>query len=163
MWWWSSVSTKQFWNVNANQYGFDAFFDYEIIENLEFKTDISLTKAYNETFDEPLAQIAPISAHIGLKYEKENYWIDLRSQLVSKQADYSPSFNETETPGYNTFDIRLGYKPTEKLSIGASVMNLFDTAYYNHLNFAFINSDENNGMHIYETGRNFSVYAKYKF
>ena len=157
------MAPKQFWNVSANQYGFDAFFDYQIIEDLTFKSDIALTKAYNETFDEPLAQIAPMSAHLGLKYDKENYWIDLRSQFVSKQADFSPSFNETETPGYNTFDIRLGYKPTKNLSLGASVLNVFDTAYYNHLNFSFKNSEENNGMRIYETGRNFSVYAKYKF
>ena len=152
---------KQFVNVSANQYGFDAFFNYKITNELTFKSDIALTKAYNETFDEPLAQISPMSTHLGLKYEKENYWIDLRSEIISKQPDFSPSFNETETPGYNTFDLRLGYKPTKKLSLGVSVLNIFDTAYYNHLNFAYKNADENNGMHIYEVGRNFSVYAKY--
>ncbi len=154
---------KQFVNVDANQYGFDAFFDYEFIENLSFKSDIAYTKAYNQTFDEPLAQIAPMSVHLGLKYDKENYWIDLRSSIISKQADFSPSFNETETPGYNTFDVRFGYKPSKKFSVGASILNIFDTAYYNHLNFSFKNADENNGMRIYEVGRNFSVYAKYKF
>lgn len=158
-----ALAPKQFWNVNANQYGFDAFFDYKILNDLEFKSDISLTKAYNETFHESLAQIAPMSAHIGLKYEKEKYWMDIRSQFVAKQANYSPSFNETETPGYNTFDIRLGYKPSKKINLGISVLNLFDTAYYNHLNFSFKNSIENNGMHIYESGRNFSIYAKYNF
>ena len=158
-----SKAPKQFLNVDANQYGFDAFFDYKIIDNLTFKSDISLTKAYNETFSEPLAQIAPMNVHLGLKYDKEKYWIDIRSQFVSKQADFSPSFNETETPGYNTFDIRLGYKPTEKLSLGFSILNIFDTAYYNHLNFSFKNADEHNGMRIYETGRNFSIYAKYNF
>lgn len=158
-----SKTPKQFWNVNANQHGFDAFFDYEIIEGLKFKSDIALTKAYNETFDEPLAQIAPMNAHIGLKYEKEKYWIDIRSQFVAKQADFSPSFNESETPGYNTFDIRLGYKPMKNLNLGTSVLNIFDTAYYNHLNFSFKNSEENNGMRIFETGRNFSLYAKYNF
>jgi iron complex outermembrane receptor protein len=157
------LAPKQFINVSANQYGFDAFFNYKFTDELIFKSDIALTKAYNETFDEPLAQIAPMSAHLGLKYEKEKYWIDLRSEIVAKQADYAPSFNETESPGYNTFDLRLGYKPTAKFSLGASVLNIFDTAYYNHLNFAFKNADENNGMRINEVGRNFSIYAKYNF
>jgi iron complex outermembrane receptor protein len=157
------LAPKQFINVSANQYGFDAFFNYKFTDELIFKSDIALTKAYNETFDEPLAQIAPMSAHLGLKYEKEKYWIDLRSEIVAKQADFSPSFNETESPGYNTFDLRLGYKPTTKFSLGASILNIFDTAYYNHLNFAFKNADENNGMRIYEVGRNFSIYAKYNF
>ncbi len=158
-----TVAPKQFVNVDANQYGFDAFFNYKIIKDLEFKSDISLTKAHNDTFNEPLAQVAPMSFHIGLKYEKEKYWMDLRSKFAAKQADFSPSFNETETPAYNTFDLRLGYKPSEKLSLGASIINIFDTAYYNHLNFAFKNADEYNGRRIYEVGRNFSFYAKYNF
>lgn len=157
------LAPKQFWNVNANQYGFDAFFNYKILNYLEFKSDIAITKAYNNTLNEPLAQVAPMEAHIGLKYEKEKYWIDLRSQFVAKQTDFSPSFNETETPGYNTFDIRLGYKPTENFSIGGAILNIFDTAYYNHLNFSFKNSDELNGRKIHEVGRNFSMYAKYNF
>jgi len=159
----STKSPKQFINVSANQYGFDAFFNYKITDEFTFKSDIALTKAYNETFDEPLAQVAPMSTHLGLKYEKEHYWIDLRSEIIAKQADFSSSFNETETPAYNTFDLRLGYKPTKKLSFGASILNIFDTAYYNHLNFALKNADENNGMRIYEVGRNFSIYAKYNF
>ena len=157
------LAPKQFINVNANQYGFDAFFNYKIIDGLTFKSDIAFTKAYNNTIDEPLAQVAPMSTHLGLNYDKEKYWVDVRAEFVSKQADFAPSFNETETPGHNTFDIRMGYKPTKKISLGASIINIFDTAYYNHLNFAFKNADENNGMRIYEVGRNFSVYAKYKF
>ena len=154
---------KQFWNVNANQYGFDAFMHYDILDDLLFKTDIAYTKAYNETFDEPLAQVAPLSAHIGLKYEKEKYWLDFRSEFVAKQSDFSPSFLETETPGHQTFDFRAGFKPYKGLSIGGAVLNITDEAYYNHLNFSFKNADENNGRKIFETGRSFSIYAKYRF
>ncbi len=66
-------------------------------------------------------------------------------------------------PAYNTFDLRLGYKVFENLNIGASILNIFDTAYYNHLNFSFKNADEFNGRKIHEVGRNFSFYAKYNF
>ena len=159
----SPKAPKQFWNVNANQYGFDAFFNYNIIEHLSFKSDIAYTKAYNETFDEPLAQVAPMSGHLGLKYETEEYWIDLRSELVATQFDFSTTFNEYETPGHTTLDLRVGYKPTKGLSIGGAVLNIFDEAYYNHLNFSFANADEFNGRKIYEVGRNFSLYIKYDF
>ncbi|HIP48543.1 MAG TPA: TonB-dependent receptor [Lutibacter sp.] len=158
-----ALAPKQFWNVDANQYGFDAFFNYNIIEHLSFKSDIAYTKAYNETFDEPLAQVAPMSGHLGLKYETEEYWIDLRSELVATQSDFSTAFNEYETPGHTSFDLRLGYKPMEGLSIGGAVLNIFDKAYYNHLNFSFANADEFNGRKIYEVGRNFSLYIKYDF
>ncbi len=154
---------KQFWNVQAYQYGTDVFYSYNIMDELLFKTDLALTKAYNETLDEPLAQVAPLMTHFILKYETEKYWADFRSEMVATQKDYAPSFNETETPGHTTFDLRVGYKPNKHLTLGAAVLNLTDEAYYNHLNFAFKNADELNGQRIYEPGRSFSVYLKYKF
>ncbi len=154
---------KQFWNVYAHQYGTDLFFHYKFTEYFSFHSDLALTKAYNETLDEPLAQVAPMTSHIGLKYETEKYWADLRSEIVATQKDYAPSFGETETPGHTTFDLRLGFKPNKHLSIGAAVLNITDQAYYNHLNFAFKNADDLNGQRIYEPGRSFSMYIKYKF
>ncbi len=158
-----SVAPKQFWNVQANQYGFEAFFNYQIIENLTFKSDIALIKAYNETLDEPLAQVAPMTSHLGLKYETDKYWIDFRSELVATQKDYAPSFGETETPGHSKLDLRLGYKPLKGLSVGGAILNITDEAYYNHLNFAFKNADVLNGRRIFEPGRGFSVFLRYKF
>ena len=154
---------KQFKNVNAYQYGFDAFLYIKLNNNLRFTSDVSFTKAYNTTLDEPLSQVAPMSAHFGLKYEKTKYWIDFRSELVATQKDFAPSFNETETSGHTAFDLRLGWKPFKGFSIGGAILNIANKTYYNHLNFAFKNADENNGRRIYEQGRNFSFYAKYKF
>lgn len=156
---------KQFVNVDANQAGFDAYFNYKINSNFEFVSDIAYTKATNETFDEPLAQIAPLSTQIGLKYNKKNYWIDLRTRFVAKQDQLATSFGETEfTPSYNTTDLRLGIEPVKDLKLGAAMLNIFDTAYYNHTNFSFINTVDNVvGERIYEPGRSFSIFAKYGF
>jgi iron complex outermembrane receptor protein len=154
---------KVFRNVNAYQYGFDAFLAYKINDNWLLKTDLAFTHAYNTTLSEPLAQVAPANAHFEIKYEKNNYWIDLRSEIVSKQFDYAPSFLETETPGHSTIDLRIGWKPYKGLSIGAAALNITDQAYYNHLNFGFVNADENNGRRIFEPGRSFSTFIKYKF
>jgi iron complex outermembrane receptor protein len=156
---------KQFVNVDANQAGFDAYFNYKINSNLEFVSDIAYTKATNETFDEPLAQIAPLSTQIGVKYGKKNYWIDLRTRFVAEQDQLATSFGETEiTPSYNTTDLRLGIEPIKGLKLGAAILNIFDTAYYNHTNFSFINTVDNVvGDRIYEPGRSFSIFAKYGF
>ena len=156
-------SPKVFRNVNAYQYGFDAFLAYQLNEDWLFKGDIAFTKAYNTTLDEPLAQVAPPSAHFEIKYEKSKYWADFRSEFVSKQKDYAPSFLETETPGHSKLDLRLGWKPMKGLSLGGAILNITDEAYYNHLNFGFVNADENNGRRIYEPGRSFSMFIKYKF
>jgi iron complex outermembrane receptor protein len=154
---------KVFRNVNAYQYGFDAFAAYQLNDNWLFKADISFTKAYNISLDEPLAQVAPPNAHVEIKYEQSGYWFDLRSEIVTTQTDYTPSFLETETPGHTKFDFRLGWKPYKSLSVGGAILNITDEAYYNHLNFAFVNADDLNGRHIYEPGRSFSVFVKYKF
>jgi len=156
---------KQYVNVDANQVGFDAYFNYKITTQLEFLSDIAYTKATNETYDEPLAQIAPLSAHLGLKFENKSYWFDLRAQFVAEQDQLSASFKETvPTPGYTTFDIRVGVEPIKGLKLGAAALNIFDEAYYDHLNFTFKNTVDNVvGGRIFEPGRSFSIYAKYIF
>ncbi len=154
---------KVFKNVDAYQYGFDSYIAYQLTERWLIKADMALTKAYDITLDEPLAQVAPPNAHLEVKYDTGKYWADIRGELVATQTDYAPSFLETETPGHNTFDLRLGWKPYKGLSVGAAVLNLTNEAYYNHLNFAFKNADDLNGRRIFEPGRSFSVFLKYKF
>lgn len=156
-------SPKVFQNVDAYQYGFDAYVAYKLNDRWTFKTDIALTKAYDITLSEPLSQVAPPNAHLEAKYDAGKYWVDVRGEWVATQTDFAPSFLETETPGHNTLDLRLGCKPYKGLSIGAAVLNITDEAYYNHLNFAFKNADDLNGRRIYEPGRSFSVFLKYKF
>ena len=154
---------KVFKNVDAYQYGFDSYVAYQLTDRWLIKADMAFTKAYDITLDEPLAQVAPPNAHLEVKYDTGTYWVDVRGELVATQTDYAPSFLETETPGHNTIDLRLGWKPYKGLSVGGAVLNLTDEAYYNHLNFAFKNADDLNGRHIFEPGRSFSVFLKYKF
>ncbi|MCC7520908.1 MAG: TonB-dependent receptor [Flavobacteriaceae bacterium] len=156
---------KQFVNVDANQIGFDAFFGYKITKNISFDSNIAYTDAHNETYHEPLAKVSPFTANFSLKYETEKLWADIRTQVVSEQNKLATSFGETEiTPGHTTVDFRIGGKVYKGLNMGASVLNIFDTAYYNHLNFNYNNAfDHLTGDKVYEPGRNVSVYAIYKF
>ncbi len=156
-------SPKVFKNVDAYQYGFDSHVSYQLTDRWLIKADMTLTKAYDITLGEPLAQVAPPNAHLEVKYNTGKYWADVRAELVATQTDYAPSFLETETPGHNTIDFRMGWKPNKHWSIGAAVLNMTNEAYYNHLNFAFKNADDLNGRRIYEPGRSFSIFFKYQF
>ena len=157
------MAPKQFLNVNAYQYGFEAFVDWKIIENLSFNTNISYTKARNLSLKEPLAQVFPMAIRNELKFEKPKYWLSLRTEIVADQNDFAPSFAETATPGYEVFDFRIGYKPLKNVTLGGAILNVFDEGYYSHLSFSFKNADLNNGYRIHEPGRNFSFFAKYNF
>lgn len=158
----SMVKTKQFVNVDADQFGVEFFFNYNFYKTLHFSTDLSYTSAFNKTFGEHLAQVSPFTAHAGFKWEPKKYWVDLRAEFVMEQNQISKSFGETETPGYVLLDLRAGIKPFKNVTIGGAVLNILNQTYYNHLNFSYINSDTNAGK-IYEAGRSFSVFAKYQF
>ncbi|MDZ7615172.1 MAG: TonB-dependent receptor [Flavobacteriaceae bacterium] len=154
---------KRFINLDkAYQTGFEAFFNYYLTAQLILETDISYTYGQNEDFDEPLPQVTPLTGHIGIKYDQKKYWVNLKSRLVDSQDRVAVSFGEEETPGFATFDISAGFVPFKGLSIGAAILNIFDKAYYEHLNFAYNGADLLSGR-IYEPGRNFTFYATYNF
>ncbi|MGA9269761.1 MAG: TonB-dependent receptor, partial [Lutimonas sp.] len=154
---------KRFVNVDeAIQTGFELFFNYYFNEQFSFLSDLSYTYGQNTSLDEPLPLITPLTAHLAVKFEKTNYWLNLRSRLVAEQNRVAESFGEVPSPGFATFDFSAGYEPIEGLSVGAAVLNLFDTAYYEHLNFSYRNSDLLQGR-IFEPGRNFTLYVNYSF
>ena len=157
------VYAKQFINLDkAMQTGFELSFNVNIIDQLKFTSDFSYTYAENKDFDEPLPQIPPFMAILGLKFEERNYFFALSSRLVAKQDRISTTFMEQESPSFTTVDFRAGYEPVAGLSIGAAVLNMFDVAYYEHLNYSYKNSNILSGK-IYEPGRNFTVFIKYSF
>lgn len=157
---------KQFINVDAKQKGIEGFINFKFFKNFEFSFNLSYTHSENTTYNEPLPQIPPMMTKLGLKYENKKMWLDMRATIASKQDRLAISFGEKiETPGYNTIDFRLGFKPFKNFSIGAAVLNVFDTAYYSHLNYTYSNNADSdlNGKRIYEPGRNISLYVNYKY
>ena len=158
----STVTPRQFTNVNANQYGFEVFIKYNFYKHFTLSSDVSYTIAYNETLKEPLAQVAPLKTNFSLKWQPKKYWIDVRGSYTMSQNRYATSFGETETPGYFLLNLRAGVKINKYFTIGAAALNIFNKTYYNHLNFSYKNSNINQGR-IFEPGRSFSFFAKFKF
>ena len=154
---------KRFINIDeAVQAGFELYWNYKISESLQFTSDVSYTYAQNRELNEPLAQIVPLTAHGAMKFEKTKFWLHLNSRFVAAQRRVSTSFMEQETGHFAIFDFSLGIKPIKNLTIGASVLNIFDKAYTEHLNFSYKNSNLLSGR-IFEPGRNFTVRASYNF
>ena len=157
------VEAKQFINLDkALQTGAELTVNVRATDKLTFTSNLSYTYAQNKDLDEPLPQIPPFMAILGLKFEESNYFFALNSRMVAKQDRVSDSFMEDESPAFTTVDFRAGYEPVVGLSIGAAVLNMFDEAYYEHLNYSYANSSTLSGK-IYEPGRNFTVFVKYSF
>lgn len=157
------IYAKQFINVDkAMQTGFEFTFNVKANESLKFTSDLSYTWAQNLDFDEPLAQIPPFMAVLGLEFEQNKYFLALKSRIVAEQNRISDTYMENKSPSFSTLDFRAGFEPLLGLSVGAAVLNIFDTTYYEHLNFSYSNSNSLSGE-IYEPGRNFTVFVKYSF
>lgn len=60
----------------------------------------------------------------------------------------------------------MGYEVLPNLNLGAAVLNLFDTQYFDHLNFAFRNQGDaglSEMERLTDPGLNFTVFLKYDF
>ena len=155
---------KVFTNIrDAYKTGIDASAKLDFGKYYFLKADLSYIYTRNKDFDESLPLIPPFTARISTGIEKEKFWGNIQYNIVATQNELAYSFGEIRTGGYQTMDVRLGYKPVEKLSIGIAGLNIFDKTYHNHLNFAFRNQEGFANVPINEAGRNFTVFVQYKF
>ncbi len=147
----------------AYKTGFEMMGKLDFLNDFYFKTELAYVYAKNKDFKESLPLTPPFTIKFNIGLEKENYWINARYNITSKQGNIAESFGETETDGYQTLDIRMGVKPVKNVTLGVAVINVFDETYNNHLNFAFKNQVGLGAVPITEPGRNLSAFLQYKF
>lgn len=143
--------------------GLELAANFEFTNGLYFNTQLAYVKSKNIDLNESLPLTPPLNSKISFGYKKDSYWASLEYNLTSKQSNIAKSFGETETDGYETLDLRFGAKPFNNTTFGLAVMNVFDKAYNNHLNFSFTNQVGFGRTPITEPGRNVSLFLQYSF
>ncbi len=154
--------TKQFRNVDeVFLAGFEAGFDWKFAENWHYNLSASYTYGQNVSWDEPLAEITPLTFQTALAYHAELFNAEIHGRIVDDQDRVAASFDESRTPGFAVFDFYADYKAFGALNIMFSVRNIFDKNYVEHLSRAY------KGMDIqslyFESGRSFNIGLKYSF
>ena len=154
--------TKVFHNVDdALLTGFEAGFDWRITPHLAYDVSVSYTYGQNVSWDEPLSEITPLTVQTAIAYAHSGFNAKLHARIVDEQSRVSNSFNESKTPGFAVFDFYADYTLWGSLEIMASVRNIFDKNYVEHLSRAY------KGMSLqslyFEPGRSFNFGLKYKF
>ncbi|MEM5565462.1 TonB-dependent receptor [Psychroserpens sp. AS72] len=158
------TSVKVFQNIDESyKTGFEAMAQVDFLKDYYFKTEFAYVYAKNKDLNESIPLTPPFTTKLSLGFQKEKFWGNIQYNLVSKQDEISRSFGETETAGYQTLDVRFGVKPIENITLGVAVINAFDEAYNNHLNFSFTNQADFGRTPITEPGRNISAFLQYKF
>ncbi|TXD57601.1 TonB-dependent receptor [Polaribacter sp. IC066] len=158
------VNPKVFRNLNnAYRTGFEASFETNITEDYYIKSQMSYVYARNKDLDESLPLTPPFNAKVILGVNKPTYWANLQYNSTSTQNEIAPSFGETNTEGYQTIDLRFGFKPFKNANLGFAAINIFDKTYNNHLNFSFTNQADFGRVPINEPGRNMTAFFQYTF
>lgn len=105
--------------------------------------------------NDPLSEIPPLEANLTFRYTfLDNAVIPKVSvRAVGRQDRASEAFNEPETPGFITASAGLSWRFNRYFTATGGVNNIFDKAYYEHLNRRIVGG----GGNLYEPGRIFYV------
>ncbi len=154
--------TKQFVNIDqALMSGFETTVKVSFMRYFEYNFGASYTYAQNLSWDEPLSEIPPFSMNNGFSYKTEKLETRFNARMVSAQNRVSSLFNESATPGFAVYDLYLVYSPVRSVKISASVTNLLDKNYVEHLSRPYKNMDAVSSY--YEPGRSFNIGVKWIF
>ncbi|MCF8228408.1 MAG: TonB-dependent receptor [Bacteroidales bacterium] len=102
-----------------------------------------------------LPEIPPFESNIDFIYKIIENKLQTKAsvRMVAAQEHVSDAFYEEATPGFVLADLSVNYMYSKNLRVNAGVNNIFDKAYYEHLNRRIIGSMQP----LYEPGRLFFV------
>lgn len=170
---------KQFTNVDRAFFtGFEAGGGMKVLENGMLTLSAGYTYAWFPSvvknliqngqvigstiiYNDPLPEIPALDAEVQFSYDFTGIKLmpSVSFRAVSEQAMVSESNYEEKTPGYFLTDMSVSYAPCKYATLTAGSNNLFDVAYFDHLNRRMLGSD----YKLYEPGRSFYLMMKLNF
>lgn len=133
----TSPGVRQYVNLDqAFLTGFEVSWNQRFGDHLGHQFAAAYTYGQDLGREEALPEIAPLD----LRYALQGYLManSLRPEVavryVAAQDRVSQEFGENTSPAFTTVDLNVTYQPINQLSLGLGVRNVFDVAYYEHLN-----------------------------
>ena len=135
----------QFSNVEAEIYGFDTDWGYQINQQWMVSGNASYVRGKRRDVNDNLFHIAPPRASAALTRQFSNGSLTVEGIVVARQTKISdeltddpgnPNNNNDSTPGYGLINLFGNYTPASlpNLRFQAGVENLLDKEYTDHLN-----------------------------
>jgi iron complex outermembrane receptor protein len=127
-------------NVDARLYGGELSVGYLITDNVSVLGSASYTWAKNEDDEKPLQEIPPLEGKLGIRYDEleGKYWVEFMGRFVASQHRFDPVVDDGgKSSGFETFDLRLGWRPWGSVLLTAGVENIFDLHYTEHTTKTF--------------------------
>jgi len=133
----TSPGVRQFVNIDrAIKTGFETSFNHLIGHGFSQQLMFAYTYGQNLVIPEALPEIAPFDLRYAIlgSHFKKRLNSTLRLRHVVAQNRISESFGEMATPRFTLFDFDSSYDINAFLGAKFGVQNIFDQAYYEHLN-----------------------------
>ena len=156
------TAVKRFTNVpDAYQVGFDWELKWHLSPNISLVGGQFYTYAQNESWNEPLAEIPPLTSRWEVQFNKNKWNAGFGSKLCAEQDRVAPSFDETTTPGYVVYHAFVSFQPTKHWHFYVKADNITNVEYVDHLSRPYKNMSENSLF--FEPGRQIRLNLKYTF
>jgi hemoglobin/transferrin/lactoferrin receptor protein len=121
---------------------------------------LSYIDGRNRTDDVYLDSIPPLTAIVGLGYDRKEWGGEVSTKLASRRDRVNQGF---EAPGYGIIDFTAWYAPEQVpgMKLAGGVFNLFDKTYYDAVNVPLSPSQPE--LYYSEPGRTFKANVTYQF
>jgi iron complex outermembrane receptor protein len=153
----TSPGVRQFVNIDkALMRGFEVGWKQVLCRSFTQNLSMVYTYGENQELDEPLAEIPPFEFKYRLvgSFVKDKLQPELVFRQVLKQDRIATSYGETKSPAFNVLDAKVLWQVSNVVTASGGVLNVFDTAYYEHLARSVRNVEK---RPIYSPGRSFYV------
>jgi iron complex outermembrane receptor protein len=123
----------RFANVDAEIYGADLDFGWNISGPLNIDGTASYVRAKRRDIDDNLYRIAPPNARVALSWQEDIWHLGAELQVFADQDNVSATNDEQPSNGYLLAGLFGHVKLTPGLTLDVSVENLFNKNYTEHL------------------------------
>ena len=123
----------RFGNVDAELYGADLDFGWNISGPLHLDGTASYVRAKRRDTDDNLYRIAPPNARVALSWQEQTWHLGAELQAFADQNKISATNDEQPSNGYLLAGLFGHVELTPSVTFDASVENLFDKNYTEHL------------------------------
>tara|TARA_R110002110_G_scaffold362241_1_gene572018 strand:+ start:84654 stop:86723 length:2070 start_codon:yes stop_codon:yes gene_type:complete len=123
----------QFNNVDAQLYGFDMDYAWQVNDSWRISGLINYVRGKNTDLNDNLYRIAPLNGSLQLTYSRNQWTAAVEGIAYAAQDKVSQTNSEQKTSGYGVINVNAAWQISHALQVAIGIDNLFDRRYSEHL------------------------------
>lgn len=152
--------------ANVEIFGFEGKGEWRFRPGWSLTGAAAFARGFDIDAGTAIDEVAPLTLNAGLSYTADDDLWGARvmtTHVMAKDGNDVSTSTYFKAPSYTTVDLAAYVNPTDHLSLGASVNNLFNAGYYNYLNVVGVSETASDRRRYLEAGRSFLVHATVKW